>query len=341
MSKTEKILIIQTAFLGDLLLTIPLIKNLKKQYPNAELSLVCRSAFVSFIQKLNVVDHCFGIEKKNNQSYQKIVNQNVDYDLLICPHQSFTTALFSAKIKATRKVGFQTWWNFFAFKHRVRRNLKLPDALRQLSLLAAEDSSWIEKLKPFENLDQNYQSGELLKAVPEFADPQLVKESIQRQSIVLFPGSVWATKQWTESSFAELGKKLNKLGYQIEWLGSKEEKELCDRLAKTAGGVSKAGALSLTESFQRLAQAALAVCNDSGSQHMAALSGTPTVSIFGPTVLSFGYRPWNSKAIIVEKTGLSCRPCGKHGHQKCPIGTHACMKEISADEVFRACCQFL
>lgn len=297
---------------------------------------------MSFIESLQLVDRCYGIEKKNKETYRKVIDQKIEYDYLLCPHQSFTTALFSRQLKAKRKLGFKKWWNFFAFDQRIERNQKLPDPLRQLSLLTMIDSSWAERLMPYEDMDRDFRSGNLLSAVPEFASPLLgPPEKVDRQRIVLFPGSVWATKQWTESGFAELGKKLSKLGYQLEWLGSKDEKELCERLAGLAGGTSYAGELSLAQSFEKLSSAVLAVCNDSGSQHMAALSGTPTVSVFGPTVLSIGYRPWNSKAIIVEKTGLSCRPCGKHGHQKCPIGTHECMKQISADEVFRACCQFL
>jgi heptosyltransferase-2 len=83
--------------------------------------------------------------------------------------------------------------------------------------------------------------------------------------------------------------------------------------------------------------AELVVTNDSAGQHLAALAGTKTVSVFGPTVLPFGFRPWNSQAIVVERFGLSCRPCGKHGPMKCPIGTHECMKSIRSNEVYQAC----
>jgi heptosyltransferase-2 len=67
--------------------------------------------------------------------------------------------------------------------------------------------------------------------------------------------------------------------------------------------------------------------------HLAATSETPSVVIFGPTILEFGFRPWQDRVFVVETHGLACRPCGKHGHKKCPIGTHICMKQISKDEV--------
>ncbi len=80
----------------------------------------------------------------------------------------------------------------------------------------------------------------------------------------------------------------------------------------------------------------LVVSNDSGSQHLASLVETPLVSIFGPTVLSQGFGPWQNKAVVAQATGLTCRPCGRHGHDKCPIGTHVCMTSLTPDSVYQA-----
>ena len=86
------------------------------------------------------------------------------------------------------------------------------------------------------------------------------------------------------------------------------------------------------ELAQVLKQAEILICNDSGTMHVASSVGTPVVSIFGPTVPSQGYSPWNKKSRIVE-VNLSCRPCGAHGHDLCPIGTHDCMKKVTAEMV--------
>jgi heptosyltransferase-2 len=70
---------------------------------------------------------------------------------------------------------------------------------------------------------------------------------------------------------------------------------------------------------------------------LAALVSAPTVGIFGPTILEFGFRPWNSNAIVVEThKQLTCRPCGKHGPQVCPVGTHECMESINVETVWKA-----
>ncbi|MCB0370096.1 MAG: hypothetical protein KDD45_11895, partial [Bdellovibrionales bacterium] len=94
---------------------------------------------------------------------------------------------------------------------------------------------------------------------------------------------------------------------------------------------------SVYESSLILSHADLVIGNDSASSHLACLCDCQLVSFFGPTVLDFGYRPWGNKVYIFENETLKCRPCGPHGHKKCPIGTHECMKSIKPEMVFSKC----
>jgi heptosyltransferase-2 len=117
-------------------------------------------------------------------------------------------------------------------------------------------------------------------------------------------------------------------------MGGPGEEELCEKIGQQIpGALNLAGRTSLLETTTVLSGAKLVVTNDSGGQHLAALSGVPTVAVFGPTVPEFGFIPWNKQAQVVENKTLACRPCGKHGHQICPIGTHICMTSITADQV--------
>lgn len=152
----------------------------------------------------------------------------------------------------------------------------------------------------------------------------------------LAPGSVWPTKMWSAEGFTRVARELLFSGYRVVLMGAPDERGICEEIASRApGAISIAGETSLFESAEILALADLLVCNDSGAMHMAAAAGVPTVAIFGPTVLDFGYRPWQDRARVVQAE-VSCRPCGKHGAKSCPLGTHECMKKVSAESVLEA-----
>jgi heptosyltransferase-2 len=160
--------------------------------------------------------------------------------------------------------------------------------------------------------------------------------------ICISPGSRWLTKRWGVDGFFAVAKELESKGFQIVGVGASDELDVCRQiLDKTKGGVNLAGQLNLTQLHGVLEKARLLISNDSGAMHMASVAGTPCVSVFGPTTPEMGYRPWNPNSIIVQNEDLKCRPCGKHGHMKCPIGTHECMISIRPEQVISASHQLL
>ncbi len=149
----------------------------------------------------------------------------------------------------------------------------------------------------------------------------------------LAPGSVWPTKMWTESSYLQCAQELSRQGYKVILFGAANEKTICQRIAAyVTDAVVLAGETSLYESTELLALGARLICNDSGAMHMAAAVDLPSVAVFGPTTLGLGYRPWQNHARAAQ-VELNCRPCGKHGAKKCPLGTHACMKQVTPEMV--------
>jgi heptosyltransferase-2 len=123
--------------------------------------------------------------------------------------------------------------------------------------------------------------------------------------------------------------------YAIILLGGAEDKKLCQRIASGVEGpvINSAGELSLRQTALLLKQVQALVTNDSAPLHLGSAANVPIVAIFGPTITGFGFYPYSDHYTIVE-TDLGCRPCGIHGGQKCPIGTHACMTQLSAENVF-------
>ncbi len=329
-------ILIQTAFLGDLLLSIPLMKKMSETH---EVSLICRKGLGSLFQSLGLVHQVFEVQKSDAKSYQR-VRQSFTHsvDLLVCPHMSFRSAWLAFQLPAKKKVSFHTWWNFWAFDQRRKKRMGLPDALRQLDLASDWDENILQKIDTYEK--QTSVEEKQYGLVPDWASMQVVERKTnttpRQKTVAIFPGSVWPTKRWTIEGFTELTNKFLESGYQVVLMGGKEEASLGQQIQNQYPQVkSVIGQFSLLESLQFLQTVDLVISNDSGSQHLAAAAAAPTVSIFGPTVLSQGFRPWNSKVRIVENVGLFCRPCGKHGHKKCPRGTHECMTKISAGQVFQ------
>lgn len=355
------LVVVQTAFLGDLLLGVSFYQKLRHQWPEHHFVLVCRKGLGDFFLKTRLFDQVYEVKKGDSQSYQKARREldALNIEFLFCPHESLRSAFFCAGIRAKHKVAFKKWWNGFFFNERVEKPKSWPEPLRQLSLLFPYDQDLRKMATEFAAKNQFYAKDKTgkLSDIPEWSRlnirHELKTDDFTWQRLVenlnlkfhrgekwifLFPGSVWATKMWSEEGFAEVGRQLQSKGYQIFVMGGPGEEKLGEDLCrKIPGSVNLVGKTSIYESAVLLARGSLVVGNDSASAHMACCADIPTVTVFGPTVTRFGYRPWSSHSYVVEIENLHCRPCGPHGHRRCPIGTHECMKALSAAVVLRSC----
>jgi heptosyltransferase-2 len=341
-------LFIQTAFVGDLFLSIPSLKFLKQKYPDRELILYCRKGLGPLFKNLKLVDHYYEVDKAHpKKQNQKAELSEKKFELIVSVHESIRSTILTYNLESKTKLGYESWWNFFAFNIRKPRRMEWPEVLRQLDLLSALDTDLESHLRElFEKkqfLNSNAQRDILNNlSIPDWASLSVrgeVKKLEYQNSVpelpekyyVVAPGSVWPTKRWTEDGFVNL---MNHLNYPVVLVGSNEEQELCSRLTlKSKNAINTSGKTTIQDTLKIMSQALLVISNDSGAQHMACAVETPVVSLFGPTTLDLGYRPWFSKVRIAEVSNLKCRPCGKHGSKKCPIGTHECMKNISWQSV--------
>ena len=351
-------LVVQTAFLGDLLLSIPLLKKCREIWPDHELGLMCRKGFGDFFLKAGLVDHVYEIQKGQRNTYQDILKSlsSRDIDVLISPHESWRTRLFCFQVKAKTKVSYSDILSKWIFNQQVVKPRNAPDPIRQLSLLKPFSPELAKEIHYYETSAKPYtlDAHRKLESVPHWASMSLRKEVLtstasyealrtkldlqdfdSKKAVLLFPGSVWATKRWKRESFIELGQKLQTSGHKVYIMGGPGEESLAEEVhQEIPGSQNWAGKTKVWESAQLIVRSALLVGNDSASTHLAAVCETPLIAVFGPTILEFGFRPWSNKAFIHHNPAVKCRPCGKHGHQKCPVGTHECMKTIAAEEVF-------
>lgn len=323
-------------------------KRVRVWDPAAHLVLACRPGLGEFFLQQGLVDEVVEVDKKDpqrrKQAFQKLRAQT--WEVIIVPHQSPRTAFWMWRLKAkVTKVSFAKWWNRFIYPTRVVRPVALPDALRQLSLMAPIDSHLAElfateEVQELANSESQIPINLSPIQIPKWASMQVLQHRPERRVVYLAPGSVWATKRWTKSGFVEVASSLLAKGFEVELVGSAQERALCDEVQTLVPGIkNSAGQTSFAELVTRLSKGLALVSNDSGAMHAAAAAGLPTVSIFGPTTLELGFRPWNQNSVVVQKP-LLCRPCGKHGAQVCPIGTHACMKSVRSSEVMEALAQF-
>ncbi len=336
-------------------------KRAKALSPKSHLTLLCRKGFAAPFIKAGLVDQAVEVHKKDPQNRRQIYSELMqqEFDLLISPHQSFRTAWLVRKIKVLGpKISFKRWWDIGAYTHRIQKSESLPDALKQLMLLTPVDrelSLNLEKISSepaFQNPKQNTSILDFNKnPIPSWARMNLeIGEGFKSEldslpkdlleavdgAILLAPGSVWATKRWTLTSYIELAEKLIQSGHKVALMGGPDEASICAELKRAVPQVFDfAGKTNLSQALLLLKRARLLVCNDSGAAHMAASVALPVVSIFGPTTLAQGFRPWTDQLAVIQKD-LSCRPCGRHGGHRCPLGTHECMKSIKSDEVLFA-----
>jgi len=156
--------------------------------------------------------------------------------------------------------------------------------------------------------------------------------------VAVAPGSAWATKRWTVEGYAALLCELqHELGATPVLLGAPGDIPCAQAIAHAAGdgAVNLVGQTELSVLIAAIDQCCVLIANDSAPVHIAVARDTPVVAIFGPTSPQQGYGPYGDRALVVERL-LPCRPCSRHGGPRCPIGTHACMREISHTEVARA-----
>ncbi len=319
---------------------------------------------------LRLADEVIEVDKSNAPSWREMIHKlrARRWNFIISPHQSPRTSMLVRSLNAERKIGYSGWLRNLIFTSRLNRSMDLPEALRQLELLVPLDhgvvARGLQEFRAQQDAEGGQTSSGELSPVPDWSAmevPRLhqmrlsflsgsdseftprVRELLTQYHLIpgkiaiLAPGSVWPTKMWTAKGFAGVGERLHSMGYQILLIGAPSEAEVCRVIQRQAGCdvIVLAGQITLVETLELLTASSLLISNDSGAMHMAALANIPTVSIFGPTVLELGYRPWQNFGTVVQiaRAELKCRPCGKHGSRRCPIGTHECMERISGEQV--------
>ena len=244
--------------------------------------------------------------------------------------------LFSSLLKAKNKIHFTNSYRKL-LGSGITSDQNLPESLRILSQLSVIDeqtkrdlANWVQN-NP-DTFSSNVHVPDSLKT--NLAPNKNKKFDIPENYIVLAPGSVWETKKWPPQKFGQLASLIKMhLNTPVVVLGGPQEKDLSRQLKQFAPSViDLTGETSLIDCKHIIAHSLGFIGNDSGLVHMAALYNIPSVVVLGPTHESLGFRPWQNN-VQVATLNLECSPCGTHGADACPIGTHACMNNLEAELV--------
>lgn len=176
---------------------------------------------------------------------------------------------------------------------------------------------------------------------PSTADVQAVDSLLERAGhrgeplIALAPGSAWATKRWPY--YPALAASLASRA-RVVVVGGPDDRLLGAEIAAAVAGTSwpaidATAALPLLGTAELIGRCMAVVTNDSAAQHLAAATNTPTITVFGPTVAAFGFGPLAPRHAVAGVEGLPCRPCDRHGPARCPLGHWRCMGDLSAARV--------
>ena len=334
----ENTLILQTSFLGDTVLTLPLISEVRRRFPVKQLSVLCLPVSGDLLQDHPAIDQLIIDDKRAaNRGWQGVRRtaarlRSEQFTIALTPHKSLRSALILYLAGIPHRVGFRESRGWFFFHQRAERDSARHDVERNLSVLRVFGLGPEECQRALDlPVDASIQN-----AVNEKLRSFGVNDTAP--IIGVSPGSVWPTKRWSADGFATLIRMLRQQhGCQVLLFGGADDAAVVEDVQRMSGAaaVNLVGQIGLRELAAAINRCHVFVTNDSGPMHVAVARRIPTVAVFCATTPDLGFYPYTNNAIVVQRD-LSCRPCASHGGRRCPLGTEACIRQITAELVVRA-----
>ncbi len=329
----RRILLVQTSYLGDTILSTPLIAALHKRYPGTELWMMTTPAAADLVRGDPLVHQVIVFDKRGRDGgFAGLLRMSrrlrrLAFDRVYALQRSYRTALMLCLSGIRHRTGFRTAKWSFLYHSKPPRSPDPHDVHRNLALLAGESPLTV------------YETSLRLFAPPvDRLAPELAAH-IQPRSpyVLLVPGSAWKTKRWHWKHFRTVADHLLDRGYRVILMGAAADQAVGHRVAHGRPVIDLTGRTTVAAAMTMVRHAAGIVCNDSMALHLASAFRKPCVAVFCATSPAFGFGPWqNPNAIVVEAEDLPCKPCARHGGNQCPTGTRACMEALQPQPVLDA-----
>jgi len=317
--KLKKILIIRLSSFGDILLTTPLIRSIKKNNPLIQIDFVLKEEFFELLQNN---PNLTNIHKYTKHGFEKQILTNTlisnNYDLVIdlqnnLRSREMVRPLY-CRILRFKKNNFK---KFLLVHFKIN---KLKDA-HQIPVRYAEtagvdlDDEGLDFVT-FHEPDPNLKTGE--------------------NYIGLCPGAKHFTKRWPIEYFVELGQRLESDGYKVIIFGGQGDDVMIGEIRNKLRNAINLCCESVLQSGPNMKLCKAIYTNDSGAMHLACAMKVPVIAFFGSTVREFGFYPYKAKSIELENKNLTCRPCTHIGRKSCPKIHFKCMKELKPELAFNS-----
>lgn len=325
-SRIQKILVIKPAAIGDVLLSTPVIENLRHNFPDAEINFLtqtyCRDVVADnpYLSRVLTYD-------RNESGYCIVKNvRKQKYDLVIDLFCNPRTALITFLSRAKYRIGYPFRFRSYAYNIKVKsrssevHNIDFNlDTLRHLGLEIVSRQPYFE-VNDIHN---------------KFADKFIERMGLSGREIIgINPSGTWETKVWYPERFVELIRLLNSQYAFLLFWGNEKEKAAAEGIKKIAGSnVYTIPEVDLKYAAALIDKCEVFISNDTGPMHIAWVMGVPVCGIYGPTNSKL-QGPLGDNAVTVENESLTCLGCNLTAIKYCPY-EHACMRDLMPEDVFK------
>lgn len=329
MRDLKRILLIQTAFLGDVILATGVLEKLHEHYPGAQMDMMVRKGNENLLINHPFLKNLYVFDKKKKisslfENIQKI--RSMHYDLVINLQRFTTSGIITTLSGAKQTVGFKKNPLSIFFSQRHEHKIGLKNKVHEI------DRNH-ELISPHTNAIPG-------KPVlyPAAIDIDYVEKYKSSPYICIAPASIWFTKQYPAEQWVELINHLR--DFKIFLLGAPGDYYLCREIKEAVNHPEVsilAGKISLLQSAALMKDASMNYVNDSAPMHLASAVNAPVTAIYCSTISGFGFGPLSDISFVVETfESLNCRPCGLHGHKKCPENHFRCAKTIKTEQLLNS-----
>ncbi len=325
----QKILVIQTAFIGDVVLATAMLESLHQQNPTSSISILVRKGNEALFEAHPFIHEVLVWDKKQNKYghwFQLLfLIRKSQFDAVINVQRYAATGLWTVLSGAKMKIGFDKNPFAFLFTNKIAHQA-IGNGLHE----TARNHALLSPLGIFPNTKPIL--------YPSLLDQKKVEAYQSVPYLCMAPASVWYTKQFPIHQWIKV---LHSIPFEgpIYLLGGPGDKPLNDQImhaVQKKNIVNMAGRLSFLASAALQKGALLNYVNDSAPMHFASAVNAPVAAIYCSTVPEFGYGPLSDTSFIIEtKQALPCRPCGLHGKKQCPLKHFNCAETITLEQIYQ------